>query len=98
MQGEKPSDRLVCFVDYLKSRHADGGSELKVLGLRLMCRRQRLTEISDWSTSELDLIEQEAVTYGTDTSLDQLMSVAASPLAVIHVDAWLQSPSPNAWT
>lgn len=98
MQGEKQSDRLVCFVDYLKSRHADGGSELKVLDLRVMCRSERLTEISDWATSELDLIEQEAVTYGDDTSLDQLMSGAAVQSAAIHVDAWLQSPSPYAWT
>ena len=75
MQSRKLSDRLVGFVEHVKTSRTENGRKLTVLDLRVECRTQRLTEYSDWPVGELDLIEQEAACYGDETDLADLTAL-----------------------
>ena len=97
MQNETLSERLVHFIDYVRTTRKAGSGVLKVLDLRLECRHQRLAEEADWATTELDLIEQEATAYGNETELAKLVSGEVQPQP-IQATCWMHSPSPVAWT
>ena len=97
MQNGHPSNSLVRFIEHLQETSASGERATTVLDLRLACRLQRLTEEGDWSLSELEQIEQEAIHYGDETELTSVLSGEASP-APVKEDVWLNSPSPFAWT
>ncbi len=97
MQNGHPSDSLIQFIQQVLETPAVDNRATTVLDLRLECRLQRLTEEGDWSLSELEQIEQEAVLYGDQTELETVLSGEASP-APIEEDRWLNSPSPFAWT
>jgi hypothetical protein len=97
MQNHNLSQRLVDFATHVKETHQANGRASRVLDLRLECRAQRLTEYADWPLTELELIEQEAASYGNETELSQLLSGEVGPKP-IHADSWLDSPSPFAWT
>jgi hypothetical protein len=98
MHDGKPTERLVRFVEHLRQDRRQHEADLTVLDLRLACRTQRLTEYSNWSASDLDLIEREAVCYGNQANLTQLLSGAVEPMPLTGDSAWLHSPSPFAWT
>ena len=97
MQNHMLSHRFVEFVEHVKATYAAGERALKVLDLRLACRAQRLTEYPEWSTPDLDLIEQEAAYYRNETELSRLLSGEAQPDS-IAASSWIDSPSPFAWT
>ena len=98
MQNHQPtSSSLIQFIEEVRQMNASGEQATTVLDLRLLCRLQRLTEEGDWSLSELEEIEREAVRYGDQTELTKLVSGEAIP-APIQEDLWLNSPSPFAWT
>ena len=97
MQNGSVSERLVHFVEYVRKAQAANGRAIRVLDLRLECRAQRLAEYSDWPTAELELIEQEAASYGNETELSRLLAGEVVP-APIDASSWLDSPSPVAWT
>lgn len=96
MQNGQLSNRLIQFIHDLRMP-TSGEPAATVLDLRLKCRLQRLTEEGDWSLSELEQIEREAVQYGDQTELTSVLSGEATP-APIKEDGWLNSPSPFAWT
>ena len=97
MQNRNLSQRLVAFAEYVNQTHEPNGRASRVLDLRLECRAQRLAEYSDWPTAELELIEQEAASYGNETELSRLLAGEVVP-APIDASSWLDSPSPVAWT
>jgi len=97
MQSKKLSDEFVSFMDYTRKSTFGQGRRLKILDLRLECRNQRLTEYSDWPSSKLDLIEQEAASYDNEADLTNVLSGTAVKTAVVP-STWLHSPSPFAWT
>ncbi len=47
--------------------------------------------------TDLELIEQEAASYGNETELSQLLSGEVGPKPIL-AHTWLDSPSPVAWT
>ncbi len=91
------SERLIRFVEHVKEVQKASRQTLKILDLRLECRNQRLTEYPDWPLSELELIEQEAVGYGDDAELSRVLAGEVGP-RTNQPNAWLDSPSPFAWT
>lgn len=97
IQNGKLSERLVHFVEHVRKTQVASGRALRVLDLRLECRNQRLTEYADWPMTELELIEQEAASYGNETELSQLLSGEVGPKPIL-AHTWLHSPSPFAWT
>ena len=97
MQNGALSERLVQFIDHVRSTRHVGTGVLRVLDLRLQCRDERLAEDADWPITELDLIEQEAAGYGNETELAKLLSGAVQPQP-IQTNCWINSPSPVAWT
>ena len=97
MQNRNLSQRLVEFVEYVTHIHEADGRAPRVIDLRLECRAKRLAEYSDWPMTELELIEQEAASYGNETALSQLLAGEVVPMP-IDASSWLNSPSPFAWT
>jgi hypothetical protein len=97
VQNGKPSDRLIHFVEYVRHARGQNGRDLTILDVRLECRAERLSEYSDWPVWELEAIEQEAVSYGAEASLTEVISGAVQP-NVVQSDSWLHSPSAYAWT
>ena len=97
MQNGHLSEKLIQFIEHIRQMPALGERATTVLDLRLVCRQQRLAEEGDWSLSELEQIEQEAVLYGDQTELRTVLAGEARP-APIEQNLWLNSPSPFAWT
>lgn len=97
MQNGNLSQRLVEFAEHTRQTRQDNGRALRILDLRLECRAQRLAEYSDWPMAELELIEQEAVSYGNETEISRLLAGEVRPMP-IDTSSWLDSPSPFAWT
>ncbi|MGF1582944.1 MAG: hypothetical protein ACFCD0_26790 [Gemmataceae bacterium] len=91
----KPSELLLRFVREVDQRNGQKDRELTVMDLRLEVRTERLTEFSDWSDSDLDILESEAAHWGDDTSLAGIVAGTAvrDPQSV----SWPHSPSPVAW-
>ena len=96
MQNGELSEAFLQFVEFVKESRTELGRELNVLDLRLECRDQRLTEFSDWSARDLDLIEQQVACYDNEAPLAQVVS--ANPPTASQDGSWLHSPSPFAWT
>lgn len=98
MQNGHRNHRFLRFVEHVRTHCVDPRREATVLDLRRECRALRLTEFSDWSTGELDLVEQEAAGYADETDLAQVLSGTAPRPQADGPGAWLHSPSPFAWT
>ncbi len=100
MQNGRPSDLLVRFVELVDRKHAKDGQALTVNDLRVEVRAERLTELSEWPSPDLEAIEQEAALYGDDASLTDLASGKLQFAAGADSQAvsWPDSPSPVAWT
>lgn len=96
MQNGRLSNPLIQFIEQVLQA-PEGEQAATVLDLRLVCRRLRLSEESEWSLLQLDQIERDAVQYGDQTKLTKLVSGEATPES-IQDDVWLNSPSPFAWT
>ena len=99
LQNGESNARLMRFAKCLCLKNTNCGTErdLKILDVRLECRRQRLMEYPDWPVSELDLIEHEAACYDDGAYLAEVLSGTVHPVR-IPADSWLNSPSPYAWT
>ena len=95
--GTALSKRLIRFIDHVIDTYGVAGHQPSILDLRVECRRQRMTEFSDWPSAELNLIEHEAVRYGDQTILTRVLSGEAIATA-ITIDSFLPSPSLLAWT
>jgi hypothetical protein len=74
MTTGKPSDILVGFVEHILQNSAPKAHQPKVADLPVAIRAERLTEYSNWSYRDLDLIEQEGALHGKDTPLAALVS------------------------
>jgi hypothetical protein len=74
MSTGKPSHLLIRFVENILHSSADKERQPTVRDLPVEIRAERLTEFSNWSCRDLDLIEQECTLHGHDTPLAVLVS------------------------
>jgi hypothetical protein len=74
MTNGRSSDILTRFVEHVLQHAAQKGSQPTVADLPVAVRAERLTEYSDWSYHDLDLIEQEGALHSHDTPLAALVS------------------------
>jgi hypothetical protein len=73
MPAGTPSDMLVRFVENILQNSANKERQPTVRDLPVEIQAERLTEFSDWSYADLDLIEQEGALHGDDTPLATLV-------------------------
>ena len=78
MTNGKPSDILARFVEHVLQDSAQQGRQPTVADLPVAVRAERLTEYSNWSYRDLDLIEQESALHNHDTPLAALLRKRAS--------------------
>ena len=74
MTTGRPSAVLVGFVEHVLKNSAQQGRQPKVADLPVEVRAERLTEYSNWSFRDLELIEQECQLHSKDTPLAALVS------------------------
>jgi hypothetical protein len=70
----RPSNILVGFVEHVLQSSPNQERQPKVADLPVAIRAERLTEYSNWTYRDLDLIEQEGALHSKDTPLAALVS------------------------
>jgi hypothetical protein len=74
MTTDKPSHILVGFVEHVLQNSGHPERQPKIADLAVAIRAERLTEYSNWTYRDLDLIEQEGALHSKDTPLSALVS------------------------
>jgi hypothetical protein len=74
MTAGRPSATLKGFVEHILKNSAQQGRQPKIADLPVEVRAERLTEYSDWSCRDLELIEQECQLHSKDMPLEVLVS------------------------
>jgi hypothetical protein len=74
MTNGRPSDILVGFVEHVLQNSGHREHQPKVADLPVAIRAERLTEYSNWTYRDLDMIEQEGALHSKDTPLAALVS------------------------
>jgi hypothetical protein len=99
MKTEKLATALPRFIQQVTQAQTAADRPLTINDLRVSIRSERLSEISDWSTPVLDLVEVQAAQFEEATPLQAALSVAIEdvPEASRVAVASICGPSPVAW-
>jgi hypothetical protein len=74
MTAGRPSAILVGFAEHVLKNSAQQGRQPKIADLPFEVRAERLTEYSNWSCRDLELIELECQLHSKDMPLEVLIS------------------------
>ena len=99
MENVKITRALTKFVQHVSQCHSEHGRPLTVNDLRLGIRSVRMSEISDYSDHDLDVIEVHAAQIDSNAPLESVFNtpLAVDPAACVAVVSSISSPSPFAW-
>jgi hypothetical protein len=99
MKTEKLATGLPRFIQQMTQVQTVADRPLTINDLRVSIRSERLSEISDWSTPLLDLMELHAAQFAEATPLEAALSVSIedNPEASSVAVASICGPSPVAW-
>ena len=99
MENKKLTKALTKLIQQVLVNDRQKSDLVTVRDLRLQIRRERLTETSEWSDEDLNLVEVHAAQFNGDHSIDKILAISkydAAPL-MESVGA-ICAPSPFAWT
>ena len=100
MENTRLVTALPKFVEQVLKSDGEQDRPLRVHDLRLGIRSIRMTEISEWSDHDLDILEVHAAPFDGNALLESVLSlpVEGDPATYAASVSSICSPSPYAWT
>ena len=85
------------FIEQVMQRHNGQERALKVNDVRLAIRGVRMSEISDWSEHDLDIVEVHAARFDGNAPMDRVLNLSAHGDQEAIAVSSICAPSPFAW-